>query len=457
MIYYFQKKEIVGDCLMKKVSFKSIRTGALIFAAILVLLFIFTLAFGDSTPPVIEATEQTISYGTTLAVTDIASGTDNRSKEVTLSIEEVSPGGPVISEDGTSITFDGIGDYTLTILGTDQSNNQTEASAIISVVDEIPPEFLETSDSLEVGYGTEVAISASKEDENAIYAKAEDEITDVTILISAITPKSQGLSKDSYTLASGTAQFNEIGDYDVELRAQDDYGNMAVKTIRVSVVDKTAPALKGLKASYVLAETDEEPDYLDGVTAVDEIDGDLTDCISLDAVNVSYGVVGDYTVSYSVADNAGNITTESVPVTIKDTTPPTLSLSETSFTITAGDSAPDYSSGVSAYDTQDGNLISSVTIDDSEVDYNTPGTYEVTYRIADNSGNATKKTASVTVKSKQTASSSTSSSGSGTVYITNYGEKYHTGSCRYLSKSKIAISKSEAIAQGYEACKVCKP
>lgn len=44
-----------------------------------------------------------------------------------------------------------------------------------------------------------------------------------------------------------------------------------------------------------------------------------------------------------------------------------------------------------------------------------------------------------------------------TVYITNSGEKYHAGGCRYLSKSKIPISLSEAQAQGYAPCKVCNP
>jgi hypothetical protein len=44
-----------------------------------------------------------------------------------------------------------------------------------------------------------------------------------------------------------------------------------------------------------------------------------------------------------------------------------------------------------------------------------------------------------------------------TVYITNTGEKYHRGTCHYLSKSKNAIELQEAINQGYGACKICKP
>ncbi|MEX2285817.1 MAG: thermonuclease family protein, partial [Planctomycetaceae bacterium] len=41
------------------------------------------------------------------------------------------------------------------------------------------------------------------------------------------------------------------------------------------------------------------------------------------------------------------------------------------------------------------------------------------------------------------------------VYITKTGKKYHSGGCRYLSKSQIPIKLSDAISQGYTACSVC--
>ena len=44
-----------------------------------------------------------------------------------------------------------------------------------------------------------------------------------------------------------------------------------------------------------------------------------------------------------------------------------------------------------------------------------------------------------------------------TVYITKTGKKYHTATCRYLSRSKYSISLKDAKAQGYTACSVCKP
>lgn len=42
------------------------------------------------------------------------------------------------------------------------------------------------------------------------------------------------------------------------------------------------------------------------------------------------------------------------------------------------------------------------------------------------------------------------------VYITNTGEKYHRAGCRYL-KSTIETTLGDAVAAGYEPCKVCNP
>ena len=68
--------------------------------------------------------------------------------------------------------------------------------------------------------------------------------------------------------------------------------------------------------------------------------------------------------------------------------------------------------------------------------------------------NATvKPTAKPTVK-PSTAPPKTKTS-TETVYITKTGEKYHRNGCQYLRKSKIAIDKSKAIAQGYSACSKC--
>ncbi len=43
-----------------------------------------------------------------------------------------------------------------------------------------------------------------------------------------------------------------------------------------------------------------------------------------------------------------------------------------------------------------------------------------------------------------------------TVYITDTGAKYHVDGCRHL-KSKHAIDRDDAVAQGYEPCGTCNP
>jgi len=44
-----------------------------------------------------------------------------------------------------------------------------------------------------------------------------------------------------------------------------------------------------------------------------------------------------------------------------------------------------------------------------------------------------------------------------TVYITKTGAKYHLYGCKYLKKSCIPVTLSQAKAWGYTPCKVCKP
>ncbi|MBW6514122.1 MAG: hypothetical protein K0B87_05140 [Candidatus Syntrophosphaera sp.] len=44
-----------------------------------------------------------------------------------------------------------------------------------------------------------------------------------------------------------------------------------------------------------------------------------------------------------------------------------------------------------------------------------------------------------------------------TVYVTKSGKKYHTADCRYVLGKSISINRLEAVEEGYEPCKRCKP
>ena len=62
-----------------------------------------------------------------------------------------------------------------------------------------------------------------------------------------------------------------------------------------------------------------------------------------------------------------------------------------------GTDLPDFLDGVEAFDRVDGDVTADLDVDTTELDLNTPGTYDVTYTVTDGSGNTRTKTITVTV------------------------------------------------------------
>lgn len=68
-----------------------------------------------------------------------------------------------------------------------------------------------------------------------------------------------------------------------------------------------------------------------------------------------------------------------------------------------------------------------------------------------------KKVVKFRIKKPASSNSGGSGGSGGTVYITRTGSKFHRDGCSSLRSSKIAISRSDAISRGYDACKNCRP
>lgn len=79
--------------------------------------------------------------------------------------------------------------------------------------------------------------------------------------------------------------------------------------------DETAPVIKGAKNLTVTIGT--TPDYLNGVTAEDETDGDVTKEIMVDSSKADVKKTGTYEVTYQVKDQAGNEAVKEIRVTVK--------------------------------------------------------------------------------------------------------------------------------------------
>ena len=192
------------------------------------------------------------------------------------------------------------------------------------------------------------------------------------------------------------------GNYELIMFA-DNIGDSKTLYLTINAIpDITAPIIYLKGYSQITLEIGESYSEL-GAYAVDDIDG-TWDLISenIDSSSVDTEVVGVYTVTYNVQDNAGNNATE-VTRTVNvfdpnDVTAPVIHLRGNSqITLEIGESYSEL--GAYAVDDIDGtwDLISE-NIDSSSVDTEVVGVYTVTYNVQDNAGNnATEVTRTVNV------------------------------------------------------------
>jgi hypothetical protein len=167
----------------------------------------------------------------------------------------------------------------------------------------------------------------------------------------------------------------------------DQSGNDSNSLTRVvKVVDTTAPILQLVGDSNVTSEVGFS--YQDqGAIWTDTVDGNGT-VQSTGTVNVQ--VPGDYNLTYSYRDQAGNPGIDlNRTVHIRDTISPTINFTQDEFTpFNLGDeiSFP----GVSAIDLYDGNVTSNMTVSEPVgFDSNQTGIYQFTFSASDSSGNIT--------------------------------------------------------------------
>jgi len=140
------------------------------------------------------------------------------------------------------------------------------------------------------------------------------------------------------------------------------------------------------------------PYPLPKATAWDDVDGDLSDAVVVDFSQLDTQVPGTYAVSYDVSDSAGNAAETVVhTVEVVDTTPPVIVLlGPPEATIPVGGSYAD--AGAIAKDCVDGEI--AVLNAGSDLDVNTPGTYEFVYfGVSDSAGNVSAPASRVVIVS----------------------------------------------------------
>jgi len=179
---------------------------------------------------------------------------------------------------------------------------------------------------------------------------------------------------------------NIAGTYTVTYDVSDAAGNAAPQVQRIVVVaDTTTPEITLIGAGSVTHE--QGAAYSDpGASAADNIDGDISaDIVVNNAVNPN--VSGTYTVSYEVSDSSGNAAvTVTRIVVITDTEIPVINL--TGFATLNHDQGTVYTdAGAAANDSVDGDITANIVMT-GVVDFNTAGSYILTYNVSDTAGNS---------------------------------------------------------------------
>ena len=174
-----------------------------------------------------------------------------------------------------------------------------------------------------------------------------------------------------------------------------DSGNKTTRVQSVVIVNPKASLINSIpviNAEDKVIQLGEEFKELDGVTASDKEEGNITENIQVIKNEVNINVSGKYEVTYSVTDTEGASAIKTIVITVNE--PPVINATDK--VIKVGESFEPLS-GVTATDKEDGK-ITEIEVIKNTVDTKTPGEYEVTYKVKDNNGGEATKTIKVTVK-----------------------------------------------------------
>ncbi len=185
----------------------------------------------------------------------------------------------------------------------------------------------------------------------------------------------------------------KAGTYEVTYSVTDSEENKATKTIKVTVL----PTKPTITVSDKKVNIGSKLNLLEGVTASDAEDGDITDKVVVSSNGVNINKAGTYDVTYSVTDKDNNTVTKTIKVTVVSNKP---TIEAKNITVLMGDEFNPLS-GVKATDIEDGDISKKVTVNNNNVDVNKAGIYSITYSVTDSHKNTVKKTINVEVLEKE--------------------------------------------------------
>lgn len=209
----------------------------------------------------------------------------------------------------------------------------------------------------------------------------------------------------------GNVEFDKVGEYEIQYEIPTLMGIYKVNQI-ANIVDTTSPEIT-LNGEEVYNQSYAKEYIEPGYTVIDNYDKNLADKVQVSKEEVSEQ---EYNLVYTVEDSSGNKASKIRRVCIIDDIAPVIKLNGNGNMQILLDSNYE-EKGATANDEKDGDLTSKIEIEGS-VNTSKIGTYTITYKVADNSGNEATKTRKVTVYKKTVQAQNGTSGKKGVIYLT---------------------------------------
>lgn len=205
--------------------------------------------------------------------------------------------------DNYTINNDVIGTYNIIFEVTDSSNNTSQISIDVEVVDVLKPVFTEL------------------ETIQAVYPNVYTP-QDILNLLSASDNYDGDISADIVMVSDGyTTNSNIVGTYQMEFEVSDSSGNTQNYVQEIQVVDNEGPIISGITTISIGYDTTISSNVVaNNLSCNDNYDLAETLILVLESDNYTENssVIGNYEMSFSVTDSSGNKTTQIVIISVVD-------------------------------------------------------------------------------------------------------------------------------------------
>lgn len=271
-----------------------------------------------------------------------------------------------------------LGDYLVVYEVSDTSGNTAHFELTVKVIDQIPP-VINGPAQIALKHDDQKAINDIIETNFSFEDDYDGVINEFKII------------SDSYSDNKQT-----LGSYTVEFEVEDSSKNVMNHTVTIEVIDDTPPVIDGpSEIEMVLSDPyDDINALLDYYVISDDYtaSNDIEFKISNNATNGDLTQKGQYDITFEASDCSGNRADKTIVFTISDDIKPDIVLPSQYLTISYSDQfdLADFKSSIIVNDNSDTLNIDDIYIDTNEYslrDFNDIGTYMISFKIDDESGN----------------------------------------------------------------------